>query len=445
MPQVAARLWGKVPEQSYLPELAATSQELRDYADKLGAAVLRPGRAVRVARLVRCRRRTASRSRSCRCAPRRRSACSALGSADAERFHPGMGTRVPDAPRRARERGDVALPAAGVERARSRCARRRRPTIAPPAIAPSNAAHLGGVRRASRVAPRAHARRLSARRHASSPTLAGETDLAAPSPRGAAGGSSRRCTAAGLSGRSLARMLSAWRAFYGFAAASAIRRCSDNPCAGLKAPKAREAAARRRCRPTKRCGSSTIDGDEPLARARPRAVRARVFVRACACPSSPASTSIASISRRAKCACWGKGAKERDRSGRRRGARRRSARGSPSARELPNADPKAMFVGAQRQAHHAARDRAPARRVGGAAGARPPRASAHAAAFVRLARAAVVGRPARGAGDAGPREHREHAGVHAPRLPVSRQGLRRGASARAKRKKTASSRWRRRR
>ena len=37
VPQVALRLWGKVPEQSYLPELAATSQELRDYADTLGS------------------------------------------------------------------------------------------------------------------------------------------------------------------------------------------------------------------------------------------------------------------------------------------------------------------------------------------------------------------------------------------------------------------------
>jgi uncharacterized protein YigA (DUF484 family) len=36
VPQVAIRLWGKVPEQSYLPELAATSQELRDYAAALG-------------------------------------------------------------------------------------------------------------------------------------------------------------------------------------------------------------------------------------------------------------------------------------------------------------------------------------------------------------------------------------------------------------------------
>ena len=35
MLNVALRLWGKVPEQSYLPELAATSQELRDYAAAL--------------------------------------------------------------------------------------------------------------------------------------------------------------------------------------------------------------------------------------------------------------------------------------------------------------------------------------------------------------------------------------------------------------------------
>ena len=37
VPYVACRLWGKVPEQSYLPELAATTHELRQYADDLGA------------------------------------------------------------------------------------------------------------------------------------------------------------------------------------------------------------------------------------------------------------------------------------------------------------------------------------------------------------------------------------------------------------------------
>ena len=33
--QVALRLWGKVPERSYLPEFAATSPELRDYTEGL--------------------------------------------------------------------------------------------------------------------------------------------------------------------------------------------------------------------------------------------------------------------------------------------------------------------------------------------------------------------------------------------------------------------------
>ena len=42
--------------------------------------------------------------------------------------------------------------------------------------------------------------------------------------------------AKGLSGRSLARMLSAWRAFYDFAI-ERDRTLADNPCAGLKAPK----------------------------------------------------------------------------------------------------------------------------------------------------------------------------------------------------------------
>ncbi len=43
---------------------------------------------------------------------------------------------------------------------------------------------------------------------------------------------------------------------------------------------------------------------------------------------------------------------------------------------------------------------------------------AHAAALVRLAPAAVLGRPARGAGAARSREHRQHADLHAPRFPV---------------------------
>lgn len=35
VPDVATRLWGRVPEQSYLPQLAATSAEVREWADGL--------------------------------------------------------------------------------------------------------------------------------------------------------------------------------------------------------------------------------------------------------------------------------------------------------------------------------------------------------------------------------------------------------------------------
>ena len=42
VPQAASRLWGRVPEQSYLPELAATTLELREYADQVGAPYCGP-------------------------------------------------------------------------------------------------------------------------------------------------------------------------------------------------------------------------------------------------------------------------------------------------------------------------------------------------------------------------------------------------------------------
>ena len=42
VPLVAVRLWGKVPEQSYLPELAATSAELREYVERIEAPTTGP-------------------------------------------------------------------------------------------------------------------------------------------------------------------------------------------------------------------------------------------------------------------------------------------------------------------------------------------------------------------------------------------------------------------
>ena len=64
-------------------------------------------------------------------------------------------------------------------------------------------------------------------------------------------------------------------------------------------------------------------------------------------------------------------------------------------------------------------------------GARDAGAPAHAAPFVRQPPAAIERRPARGAGAAGPREHHDDAGLHAAGLPASREGVRRGAPARA--------------
>jgi len=91
VPDVAARLWGKVPEGSYLPELAATSPEIRDYARDLGAPY--------------CGHAAAFESRewfedgdvlqSFAFLPLRTAqtfGVLALGSPDPQRFHPGMGT-----------------------------------------------------------------------------------------------------------------------------------------------------------------------------------------------------------------------------------------------------------------------------------------------------------------------------------------------------------------
>jgi integrase/recombinase XerC len=67
----------------------------------------------------------------------------------------------------------------------------------------------------------------------------------------------------GLSGRSLARTLSAWRAFYRFVI-ERNRTLKDDPCAGIKAPK----SARRLpavLSPEEAAKLVTIDSDDPLA------------------------------------------------------------------------------------------------------------------------------------------------------------------------------------
>jgi uncharacterized protein YigA (DUF484 family) len=90
VPHVAVRLWGRVPEQSYLHELAATSAEVREYAERLEAPYCGPDAVAESREWF----------ESADCAsfaflPLRTSATFgllALGSADAQRFHAGIGT-----------------------------------------------------------------------------------------------------------------------------------------------------------------------------------------------------------------------------------------------------------------------------------------------------------------------------------------------------------------
>ena len=91
VPHVTSRLWGKVPEQSYLPELAATSQELRDYADQLGAPYCGPVAPFESRDWF----DAGDACKSFAFLPLRTAytfGLLALGDENAERFHSGMGT-----------------------------------------------------------------------------------------------------------------------------------------------------------------------------------------------------------------------------------------------------------------------------------------------------------------------------------------------------------------
>jgi len=91
VPNVACRLWGKVPEQSYLPELAATSRELREYTDQLGAPYCGPVASFESRDWF----DSGDDCRSFAFLPLRTAytfGLLGLGDENAERFHPGMGT-----------------------------------------------------------------------------------------------------------------------------------------------------------------------------------------------------------------------------------------------------------------------------------------------------------------------------------------------------------------
>jgi integrase/recombinase XerC len=145
----------------------------------------------------------------------------------------------------------------------------------------------------------------------------------------------------GLSGRTLARMLSSWRAFYRFLL-DRDSRLKDNPCAGLKPPR----SARRLpavLSPDEAVRLVTIEATEPLA-LRDRAL----FELAYSSGLRLAELAGLDLDRvyleHGEVRVWGKGAKERIVPV---GAAARDAIRAwlPARAALPQGDPKALFLG----------------------------------------------------------------------------------------------------
>ncbi len=93
-----------------MTELAATSAEMREYADRLRAPYCGPEAAAESRDWFAGGERR-SRSPTCRCAPTRRSACLRWRAKIAHRFHAGHGHRLPASARGARQRRDRPVPA----------------------------------------------------------------------------------------------------------------------------------------------------------------------------------------------------------------------------------------------------------------------------------------------------------------------------------------------
>ena len=211
--------------------------------------------------------------------------------------------------------------------------------IAPPAIAPANAAHLAAFGEHLRSRP-LHTRAAYMRDATVLAALAGDTDIArlrAPELRRFLA----KVHGRGLSGRSLARMLSSWRALYRHLQGRDPS-IAEDPCSGLKAPKAvkRLPAA---LSPDEAAQLVEIDGDE-LLDVRDRALFELAY------SSGLRLSELAGLDldgldlATAEVRVWGKGSKERIVPV---GASALGAIRSWLDRRagMPNADARAMFVG----------------------------------------------------------------------------------------------------
>ena len=274
VPQVALRLWGKVPEQSYLPELAATSQELRDYAAALGAPYCGTQAPFESRDWFEGGARRSRRSRCCRCARITPSACSR--SAATTR---GGSTRASGTMHLTRlsELASVAtarfLPQSLADE--HVVARRVRPTIGGHARGRTAARGLSNViwRRGRRTpatptcATSRCCKSLAGDVAARQAVAGGTPALSCDAARARTVGQEPCARAVGLAG------------FLSLRDRSRADRIKDNPCAGLKAPKVVSAVCPRCCRPTRPCSWSRSNRRATSARgARPRAARARLFV-----------------------------------------------------------------------------------------------------------------------------------------------------------------------
>jgi integrase/recombinase XerC len=208
-----------------------------------------------------------------------------------------------------------------------------------PAVPKASAALVEAFAQSLAARP-AHTRAAYVRDATALAAAAGETPLAKLSPRDL-----RRMLAAlhgrGLSGRSLARMLSSWRAFYRFLQERDAS-LAENPCAGLRPPRSprRLPAA---LSPDDAVRLVAIPGDEPLA-LRDRALFELAYSSGLRL-SELAGLDVERVDlEQGEVRVWGKGAKERVVPV---GAAARAAIRAwlPARAAIPRADVKALFVG----------------------------------------------------------------------------------------------------
>ncbi len=212
----------------------------------------------------------------------------------------------------------------------------------------------------------------------------------------------------GLGGKSLARLLSAWRGFFKYLARD--HGLSRNPCTGVRAPKSPKPLPKA-LSPDEATRLVSIPGDDKLA-VRDRAIL-ELFYSSGLRLSELTSLKSGDVSfdgcYRAR--DW---ERQQDQSG--AGRQPRIA----GVESMDGCEGDAGETGCDRvvrqparRRHNTAGDPAALEDVERQAGPFQPRASAHAAPLVRLACTAIQRRPARSAGNAGSLQHLHDAGVYA--------------------------------